>query len=140
MNLDIAKYLIVANGIAFLAGAMLWAQSNLRFLAQASTAQGTVIALQPDGHDIAKAPVVRFQAANGETIEFTLDTRSNPPGYTRGQQVEVLYHAAAPRDAKINGFGALWGFPIGLGCFGLVFLLVGGAIVLAARKRTSTAV
>lgn len=135
MNIDTGKYIIAAIGIAMLAAALYWVQSTRHFLAQSSTAQGTVVALLPEGRDIARAPVVRFVTANGDNIEFTSDTRSNPPGYTQGQRVEVLYHPDAPRDAKISDFGSLWGGPIALGCFGSIFLLVGGGIVLAAARK-----
>ncbi len=135
MNIDTGKYIIAAIGIAMLAVALYWVQSTRHYLAQSSTAQGTVVALLPEGRDIARAPVVRFVTANGDNIEFTSDTRSNPPGYTQGQRVEVLYHSNAPRDAKINAFGSLWGGPIALGCFGSIFLLVGGGILLAAARK-----
>ncbi len=85
MNIDTGKYIIAAIGIAMLAVALYWVQSTRHYLAQSSTAQGTVVALLPEGRDIARAPVVRFVTANGDNIEFTSDTRSNPPGYTQGQ-------------------------------------------------------
>jgi hypothetical protein len=137
-TIAIIKYVFSAIGIAMLAGALFWVQNIRSFLAQASTAQGTVIELVHSRSSSSSssnssgtwAPVVRFVTANGEKIEFTSGTSSNPPGYSQGESVEVLYDAGKPRDARINGFGSLWLGPMIFGGLGSIFFLIGGGIIL----------
>jgi Protein of unknown function (DUF3592) len=134
-TIAIIKYVFSAIGIAMLAGALFWGQNTRSFLSQASTAQGTVIDLvrsRSSGSSSSGtyAPVVRFVTAKGEKIEFTSSTGSNPPSYSQGESVEVLYQPGAPRDATINGFVSLWLGPMIVGGIGSVFFLIGGGIIL----------
>ena len=133
-TIAIIKYVFAAIGIAMLAGALYWVQNIRTFLAQAGSAQGTVIDLVRSSSSSSGtwAPVVRFVTAKGEKIEFTSSTGSNPPSYSQGESVEILYDPGKPRDARINGFVALWLGPMIVGGIGSVFFLIGGGIVLAS--------
>jgi hypothetical protein len=135
-TIAIIKYVFSLIGIAMLAGALYWVQNTRTFLAQASSAQGTVIDLVRSSSSSSNssgtwAPVVRFVTAKGEKIEFTSGTSSNPPSYSKGENVEVLYDAGKPQDARIKGFVSLWLGPMIVGGIGLIFFLIGGGIVLA---------
>jgi hypothetical protein len=138
---SIIKYGFTALGIVLLGVALYLVQSTRTFLKEATTATGTVIELvrKHSSDSDTYAPVVRFVTDAGESIEFTSSTSNNPPGYSEGESVEVLYRPAAPRDARINGFFSLWLGPIITGGLGTVFLLIGGAMLLgpmlAARKQ-----
>ena len=148
-TIAIVKYVFSAIGIALLAGALLWAQNTRSFLAQASTAQGTVIDLvrsrsnssgssgssSSSSSSSTYAPLVRFLTAKGEKIEFTSSSGSHPPSYSQGESVEVLYQAGAPRDAVINGFVSLWLGPMIVGGIGSIFFLIGGGIGLASALQ-----
>jgi hypothetical protein len=139
-TIAIFKYVFSAIGIAMVAGALFWVQNIRSFLAQASTAQGTVIDLvrsrssssSSSSSSSTYAPVVRFVTAKGEKIEFTSSSSSNPPSHSQGESVEVLYQPGAPRDARINGFVSLWLGPMIVGGIGSIFFLIGGGIALAS--------
>jgi hypothetical protein len=138
-TLTVVKYVFPAIGIAMLAGALFWVQNIRSFLAQASTAQGTVVELvqsrSRSSNSSTYAPVVRFVTAKGEKIEFTSGAGSNPPSYSQGESVEVLYEPGAPRDARINGFDSLWLGPTIVGGIGSIFFLIGGGIALASALQ-----
>jgi hypothetical protein len=134
----IVKYLFTAVGLAMVAGALFWYQSVKSFVAQASVAPGTVVDLvrsQSGSDSPTYRPVVRFSAANGQAIEFTSNTGSNPPSYSRGEKVEVFYKPSDPQKAMLNGFFSLWGGPLIVGALGSVFFLIGGGIWLYTRLR-----
>lgn len=133
-TIAIIKYVFSALGIALLAGALYWVQNTRTFLAQASTAQGTVVDLvrSRSSNSDTYAPVVRFVTEKGEKIEFTSSTSSNPPSHSQGERVEVLYQSGAPRDARIKGFVSLWLGSMILGGLGSLFFLIGGGMVLAS--------
>ena len=80
-------------------------------------------------------PVVHFTSQNGEAVEFVSSTGSNPPSYSRGERVEVLYQPEEPQNAKINSFFSLWGGPVILGGLGGVFFLVGAGLVFAGARE-----
>ena len=132
-TIAIIKYAFAAIGLALLAGGLLWWQSTRSFLAQASMAEGTVVALRLSRSSDSSAyyPVVRYATADGRTIEFVSSAGSNPPSYSEGEKVQVLFQPANPRHAKINGFFSLWGGPLIFGGLGAVFLAIGGGIIAA---------
>jgi len=101
------------------------------FLKTAETAQGTVVDLveSRSSDSVTYAPRVEFTTKNNETIYFQSSSSSNPPSYSRGETVEVLYDAKTPEDAKINGFFSLWIGAIIVGVLGLVFFLIGASII-----------
>ena len=140
-SVGIIRYGFTVLGIVLLLVALYLVQITRTFLAEASTAHGTVIELvrNRSSNSNTYAPVVRFVTQAGESVEFTSSTSSNPPGYSEGERVEVLYRIAAPQAARINGFFSLWLGPIIAGGLGAVFTLIGGALLLgpmrAARKQ-----
>jgi Protein of unknown function (DUF3592) len=80
-----------------LAGAIYAYQSVRTFVAAASVAQGTVgeLVASHSSDSTTYRPTVRFTTADGRSIEFTSGVSTNPPVYSRGDQVEVLYHIQA---------------------------------------------
>jgi hypothetical protein len=137
-SIAIVKYAFSALGLAMLAGALFWYQSVTAFVAGASLAQGTVTELvrsQSGGDSPTYRPVVRFNAADGQAVEFVSSAGSNPPSYSKGEKVEVFYKPSDPQKAMINGFFSLWGGPLIVGGMGAVFFLIGGGIWLFSRLR-----
>lgn len=120
-------------GAGLLIGAAFTYRNTASFLAEAEHADGVVIDLyrSRSGDSNTTRPVVRFTAADGEQVEFTSSFGSNPPAYSRGDEVRVLYRPSRPHDAEIDGFFALWGVTSILGGIGAVFLIIG--IVLVAH-------
>src|SRR5262245_13723353 len=76
----------------------------------------------PGTGSISFAPVVRFQTAMGDTVEFQSTFQSNPPAYSTGQIVRVLYDPNRPNSAAIAGLFSVWGTTIVLSAVGAMFL------------------
>jgi len=133
----VVKYTFTAVGLLMIVLALAWYANVRAFIARAAVAPGTVVDLLPSRSDNSTTwrPVVRFTSADRQNIEFTSSTSSNPPSYSKGERVEVLYAPANPRDAKINGFFSLWGGPLIIGGVGAVFFLTGASIIAVGRLR-----
>ncbi|MGI5379469.1 DUF3592 domain-containing protein [Streptomyces sp. CA-251387] len=138
----------IAFGAVFLVIGLVLAGQSVSFLTDAKRAPGTVVALEwrndssgasrkKRGNDEPAAyPVVRFTSADGTARTFRSSTGSNPPSYDEGDQVEVLYRADSPDDARINGFASLWLLPLIFGGIGLVIAGVGTAVAVVGRRRS----
>ena len=131
----VLKYVLALIGIGMLTGAFFVYQNTASFIASAAKTEGTVVDLQlsRSSDSTTYRPVVRFATARGQTIEFVSSTGSNPPSYTRGERVEVLYHPDNPHHARINGWFSLWGGATILGGLGALFFAIGAGIVLAGN-------
>lgn len=74
---------------------------------------GTVIDIVATGYgsndEVIFSPVVEFVTLDGELITFTSSDGGNPPGYTKGESVDISYDPQSPKRAKINSFFSLWG-------------------------------
>src|SRR5437660_7957837 len=95
-TLSIFKYVFTGAGAVMLAVALIWAARTSAFVADATTAQGTVIDLvasRSSDNSTTWRPVVRFAAADGRSVQFEAGFSSNPPMYSRGEEVQVLYGA-----------------------------------------------
>ncbi|MBD2355591.1 DUF3592 domain-containing protein [Tolypothrix sp. FACHB-123] len=99
--------------------------------------QGTVIDVvrrssrDSDG-DISYAyyPVIKFTPASGEETIFESTTGTNPPSYSRGQSINILYNPQQPNSARENSWFTLWGFPAIFTGIGSIFVVIGGALFL----------
>ena len=103
--LSIIKYLFTLVGMGMLLGTFFIYDNTRSFLSSAVKAEGTVIELvrSRSSDSTTYRPVVRF-SLNGQQLEFTSSSGSNPPGYSRGEKVEVLYTPTNTQDARINSF------------------------------------
>jgi hypothetical protein len=109
-----------------------WYNSNTAFLERAITTEGTVVDLVVNRSSDSRSysPVVEFVSQEGRLVEFVSQTGSNPPDYSRGERVGVLYLPSEPKQAKINDFFSLWGGLLVVGGLGLIFFLIGMALVI----------
>ncbi|HEC12850.1 MAG TPA: DUF3592 domain-containing protein [Acidiferrobacteraceae bacterium] len=130
--LSIIKYVFSAIGLGMLIGAYFLYQNTQSFLESAAVTNGSVVELvrSRSSDSTTYAPVVQFKTESGALVEFTSSTSSNPPGYSKGESVEVFYLPSNPQKAKINGLFSLWGAALIVGILGGVFFLVGGGIAL----------
>lgn len=140
-------YGVIAFGAVFFVIGLILAGMSLTFLSDADRARGTVVALEwrNDNHGTSRRragndeptayPVVEFTSADGTRRTFHSSTGSNPPSYERGERVEVLYHAASPEDARINGFLSLWLLPLIFGGLGLLIAGIGTVIARVMRRH-----
>ena len=133
----IIKYVFTLIGLGMLIGSFFLYQSTNEFLKDVLTTEGTVVELirSRSTDSTTYRPVVKFRTRGGSVVEFTSSTGSNPPSYSTGETVEVLFHEASPENAKINGFFSLWGGAVILGGMGAVFFLVGFSIILFKRSH-----
>jgi hypothetical protein len=133
----IIKYLFTAIGLGMLIGSFFLYQNTAGFIENASIAQGIVVNLEPSrsSDSTTYRPVVQFTTQTGEKIEFASAASSNPPAYSKGEHVEVLYLAAKPQEARINGYFSLWGGATIVGALGGIFFLVGAGIIVASLLK-----
>ena len=77
---------------------------NRRFLAASLPAGGVVIGQQRrrGKYGSVYAPIVRFTTAGGHQVEFTDSVGSNPPSFTVGDRVDVLYHREKHGWARVS--------------------------------------
>jgi Protein of unknown function (DUF3592) len=112
------------------------------FVTKAIPTQGTVIELverlssDSDGDSsVVYYPLVIFTTRSGEATVFEGNAGSNPPAFTKGQQVKVLYSQNKPEEAMIYSWFDLWFFPVFVTSFGSVFLLIGGIVLVKSFPR-----
>lgn len=113
-----------------------------RFEARALKAEGVVTALRLSASRDSNGrtsntycPVVNYQTADGQGIEFAGSTCARPPSYEVGERVRVLYEADAPYQASLDGFAERWLMTLILGSIGTVFALIGAAFVVPNLRR-----
>lgn len=73
-------------------------------------------------------PVVRFQTAQGQMIQFTASFVTGAPLYVVGEQVQVLYPGGMPSKARIQHPGLRWGAPLLLALMGMGFCLIAACV------------
>lgn len=137
--ISIVKYVFTLVGLGLVIGSVYSYSHTRSFLAEASTGKGEVVELvrSNSGDSDTYRPRVVFTTASGEEITFTSTSGSNPPSYSRGEQVDVFYLESQPNKAKVSGFFSLWGLSLISGCIGVVFLGFGGSLLLSGvmKKR-----
>jgi hypothetical protein len=137
---NVIKYVFTSVGIVLLAAAAYSYEHTRSFLAEATHADGTVIALEPvlrDGSTTYR-PHVRFEDADGRTVEVSSSASTYPPSYAVGETVRVFYRRGTPDDAKLDGYFSLWGAATIFAGLGTVFTLIGAGFFVAvhvSRKR-----
>lgn len=136
-TLGIIKYTFLAIGIALLLGAGVIGQHTRSFLSNAVSTDGIVVALDAlsDRGSTTYRPIIRFQTPSGN-VEFRSSSGSNPPRYTVGDTVPVLYSPDKPNDARPDAFFSLWGAATITAGIGLVFFTIGAAMIGLARRSS----
>lgn len=133
ITITVVKYVFSIIGLAMLVGASLVYNNTSDFLTRAVATEGEVIELvrSRSNDSTVYYPVVAFQDASGRQVEFQANSGTNPPSYSRGETVKVLYEPGEPEAARINGFFTLWGVPLILVMLGLLFGFIGFGMVLS---------
>jgi len=124
----------VLGPVLLAVGVYLYARTSA-FLERATRTRGEVVELverrSDDGYTY--APVFVFEDAKGTSRRIVSNTSSNPPGYAVGDEVDVLYDPDDPEDACIDSFFSLWGGATIVGGLGLVFGIVGVAVLIMRK-------
>ena len=92
-TLNILKYVFTFIGAGMLIGAVMSYSSTVSFIERAMETTGTVIDLERSRSSDSTSyyPVVVFEDINGQKVEFRSSSGSNPPSFSRGEAVSVLY-------------------------------------------------
>jgi hypothetical protein len=110
----------------------------------ATSTMGTVIEMQERSsksssgtRSTSYAPVVQFVTKREDVYTFTSAMSSNPPAYSVGDQVEVLYNPENPPEAVLARDNAIGTNPFMLGASGLalVLIVVGGTVFMIQFRR-----
>jgi Protein of unknown function (DUF3592) len=104
-------------GIVIVGGSLAWFHNQKKFIDNALSAPGVVVATKHGSSH----PTVKFKAASGEDVEYPQNGLVFD--YKIGDQVEVFYAKDNPRNAEINTWGAIWGFPA-IGVFAGLFFMI----------------
>ena len=129
-------------GIGFLITAVAVFINTQNFLKDAISTEGTVTELvrsrsgseSSSSNSVVYRPVIEFKTRDGNLVEFTSSTGSNPPSYSMGESVGIFYHKSSPERAKTDDYFSLWGATTIFGLFGVVFFLVGLVPILLERS------
>lgn len=134
--------LFAAFGLIFLIVSAVLLLRDAEFSGKAAKARGTVIELvrhfdrdRDRSQSITYAAVIGFADESGQRREFTETMRTNPPRFSAGEEVSVLYDPARPSHAVVDDF---WGrkgvITIFLG-LGAVFAVLGTVLFVIDLKR-----
>jgi len=124
----------LVGGLLALIGVFLFIRTRI-FIGKAQEAKGTVIQMvysrtsSSSGSGGGYAPVYQFRTLDGQNIVIQDSLSSNPPRFQVGQEIDVLYESGNPQKARINKWMNLYFVPVLLGGIGLIFGVVGIAIV-----------
>lgn len=129
----LVKVIFFITGLILIVLSIFLFKSSSDFIKSSSTALGVIANLERD--DDVYYPVVRFQTADNTEIEFMSSTGSNPPAYSAGEKVEVLFDSNNPSEAKIKSFFSMWFATLITLAIGLVFLFVSLIFKLVLSKN-----
>lgn len=112
-------------------------KNNIDFTQKAQISQGKVImvAVDKSGKSATYKPVVEFYDHKDNRIELVSLEGSNPPKYTVGDKVEILFNPEDPIDAKINSFSSIWGGVLIMAIIGIVFFVIGCISISKEKKK-----
>lgn len=131
--------LLLLIGALFAAIGGIWLARQWWFIRHAALAGGVITALDEresastDDTSTLYYPVVRFQTATGQEIVSQSTTGSRPTPFHVGQAVTIYYDPANPADARIQSAFQLFGIGAAFMLFGILFVLIGGALLVVQR-------
>lgn len=135
--LKIIGWVFTGFGVIFMvAGAGIYYVDG-QFAARASKARGVVTDLvRPrDRQSTTYSAIVRFTDAQGQQQEMVDSLSSNPPRFSRGEEVDVLYDPQSPSNAMIDDAFGRYFLPGMFAGLGFVFALIGVAMLVVPRLR-----
>lgn len=128
-------------GLALVTFAVSFHLDDRELAARGQRASGLVVDIESrrdsDG-DRSYRPVVEFRDAQRRPWRFTSRMGSNPPGFTRGEAVEVIYDPENPESAVIDSFMQRHFLPLIFGIFGAVFGTIGVVLLVREIQRRRT--
>lgn len=126
-------------GIVLLLKAVRHGRQTRAFRAKAHEAIGEVVAIKkvppqnPGENDVETyRPVLTFLTSSGQQVRFESMVSSYPSKYAVGDAVRVLYDPNRASEARIHAWADLWLMPTLFGGLGMVFFMVGFALLTGA--------
>lgn len=140
-TLKILKYIFVTLGIIFLSITYYTYNNSKNFEENALTATGVVedVLLADNNKNPGYVPAISFKTEEGKTIYFISSVSSNPPEYSKGDKVEVLYEASKPEQAKVKGLFSVWGATIIFGFLGFITFSCGCFVIFRDIYKSNQA-
>ncbi|THF47556.1 DUF3592 domain-containing protein [Allorhizobium terrae] len=112
-----------------------------QFEQRALHAQGVVTDLtrkrDSDNNGDLFTAIVQFTDAKGQQHEMADRTSSNPPRFSRGDKVDVMYDVESPSSAVINDIWGRYLIVIIFGLLGSIFTILGSIFIIIMRKGDS---
>jgi hypothetical protein len=138
------------TGLAFLGvgavsavAAVLLFMRSRRFLEGAVSVQGLVTGISQrsdsEGGTV-YSPVVQFTTVEGQSLTFTDAVGGNPPKYSEGDTVKVMYPPDKPGAARIPSWFRMWFLSSFSALFAVIFLGTGGFLYLSGSDSEAAAV
>ena len=133
-ELRVGIFFIPLGGLLALIGVFLFIRTRI-FIGKAQEAKGTMIQMvysrtsSSSGSGGGYVAVYQFRTLDGQNIVIQDSLSRNPPQFQVGQVIDVLYESGNPQKARINKWMNLYFAPAMLGGLGLIFGVVGIALV-----------
>jgi len=132
-------WLFLAAGCCLLVAGLVSAIDTARFLRRSTSAAGTIVRMRIGHHSDTGsadyAPVFSFTASNGRGYSVESHNFSNPPEFSVGQNIKVLYDRDHPEHARIDTHWQIWAIEEVLGLVGGLFVASGVAFLIYLRRR-----
>lgn len=133
--LRILGWFLLVPGLCFLLLGLGLAADSWAFLGRAVETEAVVARLvESRGDGPLYAPVFAFKTAEGRLVEVTHDTATNPPAWTVGERLVLVYDPAAPGKAAPRTWLGLWLFATVFAGLGALLLAGGIACRIGARR------
>lgn len=120
------------GGVMALIAVFLFVRTRM-FISNAQEVKGTVIRMMYSHSSEGGggySPVYQFKTIEGRLVEKQDSLSSNPPMFTEGQTIDVLYEPANPENARIKKWMSLYFLPLLLGGMGLIFGGIGVVLLI----------
>ncbi len=125
---------VMVGGLLALIALFLYMRTR-SFIGRAREAKGRVIEMvysrnSSEGTSGGYSAVYQFKTLDGQSVVKQDGLSTNPPRFTVGQELSVLYEPGDPNKAQINTWMSLYFVPVLLGGIGLIFAVVGIALAV----------
>ncbi|OLP45512.1 hypothetical protein BJF95_10005 [Rhizobium oryziradicis] len=140
-SIKLLGYVFAAAGVIMLlcGGAAFYYDGQ--FEQRALHAQGVVTDLtrkrDSDGDGDLFTAIVQFTDAKGQHQEMADRTSSNPPRFSRGDKVDVMYDPESPSSAVINDIWGRYLVALIFGFLGAIFTILGSIFIIIMRSNDS---
>ena len=127
--IELVCVLLLVPGILLAIAGIGWWKYTGRWATRAAQAEGTVTELVENNGLF--SPVIEYTDHLERQHQYRSTTSTNPPAYSVGDKVEILYERSHPDTAAINHWLHLYLFPLIFGILAVVdFVVVAGLYIL----------